>query len=75
MMLKLVLWEYVLRAGGEMSSSWVSPSLLLSLVSIGTRLGRFLSLATLGGVLPIGTLGECAVVLVDFFLLAHRKPI
>ena len=65
-MLKLVLWERVLSPGGEMSSSWVSPLLLPSLVSIGTRLGRFLSLATLGGGLPLGTLGECVVVLVDF---------
>ena len=66
MMLKMVLCERVLHAGGEMFSSWVSPSLLPSLVSVETRSGRYLSLGTLGGGLPMCTLGQCAVVLVYF---------
>ena len=67
MMLKLVLWERVFRAGVSLLS-------LSSVVPVGTRSGRFLSLVTLGDVLPLGTLSECAVVLVAFVTSRSPRP-
>ena len=67
MILKLKLWERVLRAGVSLLS-------LSSVVPEGTISGGVLSLATLGCGLPLSTLGDCTVVLMAFVSSRSSQP-